>query len=91
MIVRDVVCAARSKPGLDNLDALLELLRNLETSTFIGCVKQFIASRERPRVVYSDSGGDSVAIEQLRKDENLRGLYIYIFITFIKCNKIHQY
>ena len=31
----------------------LERLRNLETSTFIMCLKRFIACRGRPRVVYS--------------------------------------
>ena len=35
----------------------LELLRNLETSTFIVSLKRFIARRGRPRVVYSDNGG----------------------------------
>ena len=35
----------------------LELLRNLETSTFIMCLKRYIARRGRPRVVYSDNGG----------------------------------
>jgi hypothetical protein len=35
----------------------LELLRNLETSTFIVSFKRFIARRGQPRVVYSDNGG----------------------------------
>ena len=55
----------------------LELLRNLETSTFIVSLKRFIARRGRPRVVYSDNGGAFVKaskwLEQLRKDESLRG------------------
>ena len=38
----------------------LELLRNLETGTFIICLKRFIARRGRPRVVYSDNGGTFV-------------------------------
>ena len=56
----------------------LELLRNLETSTFIMCLKRYIARQGRPRVVYSDNGGaftkTSKWLEQLRKDEKLRGL-----------------
>ena len=56
----------------------LELLRNLETGTFIICLKRFIARRGRPRVVYSDNGGTFVKaskwLEQIRKDEKLRGL-----------------
>ena len=82
MIVRDVVCAARSKPELDNLDALLELLRNLETSTFIGCVKQFIASRGRPRVVYSDSGGDSVARTIAERRESTWIIHLHFYYIY---------
>ena len=56
----------------------LELLRNLETSTFIMCLERYIARPGRPRVVYSDNGGaftkTSKWLEQLRKDEKLRGL-----------------
>ena len=56
----------------------LELLRNLETGTFIICLKRFVAGRGRPRVVYSDNGGTFVKaskwLEQLWKDEKLRGL-----------------
>lgn len=56
----------------------LELLHNLETSTFIMCLKRFIARRGRPSVIYSDNGGAfikaSKCLEQLRKNENLRGL-----------------
>ena len=55
----------------------LELLRNLETGTFIMSFKRFIARRGRPRVIYSDNGGTFVKankwLEQLRKDERLRG------------------
>ena len=55
----------------------LELLRNLETGTFIMSFKRFIARRGRPRVIYSDNGGTFIKankwLEQLRKDERLRG------------------
>ena len=56
----------------------LELLPNLERSTFIMCLKRYITRRGRPRVVYSDNGGAFIKaskwLEQLRKDEKLRGL-----------------
>ena len=35
----------------------LELLPNLNTKTFIPCLKQFIDRRGRPRVIYSDNSG----------------------------------
>ena len=56
----------------------LELLRNLETTNFIVCLKKFIARRGRPRVVYSDNGSTFIKaskwLGQLRRDERLRGL-----------------
>ena len=56
----------------------LELLRNMETETFISCLKRYIARRGRPRVIYSDNGGTFVKaakwITNLRQDEKLRGL-----------------
>ena len=59
-------------------DVHLEMIRNLETNTFILCLKRFIARRGRPRVVYSDNGGTFIKtskwLQQLRKDEKLRGL-----------------
>ena len=55
----------------------LELLENLETSTFIVSLKRFIARRVVYSVVYSDNGGAFVKaskwLEQLQKDESLRG------------------
>ena len=38
----------------------LELIRNMETDTFILCFKRYIARRGRPRVIYSDNGGTFV-------------------------------
>ncbi len=56
----------------------LELLSNMETDTFILCLKRYIARRGRPRVIYSDNGGTFVKtakwISELRRDEKLRGL-----------------
>lgn len=56
----------------------LELIRDLETTTFIVCLKKFIAHRGRPRIIYSDNGGTFIKaskwLEQLRKDERVRGL-----------------
>ena len=55
----------------------LEILPNLETSTFIPCFKWFVARRGRPRKMYSDNGGTFVKaakwIETVRKDELLQG------------------
>ncbi len=56
----------------------LELLPNMETETFIACLKRLIARRGRPRIIYSDNGGTFVKAEkwlsQLRKDEQLQCL-----------------
>ena len=56
----------------------LELLPNMETDTFIPCLKRLIARRGRPHVIYSDNGGTFIKAEkwihQLRKDERLQGL-----------------
>ena len=53
----------------------LELVRNLETSTFIVCLKKYIARHGRPRVIYTDNGGTFVKtstwLKQLRKGEDL--------------------
>jgi hypothetical protein len=55
----------------------LELLPNLENSTFIPCLKRFIAGRGRPKRIYSDNGGTFIKaanwIRTLRKDEKLQG------------------
>ena len=55
----------------------MELLPNLETETFIPCLKRLIARRGRPRVIYSDNGGTFVKtarwLEEVRKDERLQG------------------
>ena len=54
----------------------LELLPNLETTTFIPCLKRFIARRGRPRKIYS-RGATFIKTEKLiralRKDERLQG------------------
>lgn len=56
----------------------LELIPNLETTTFLPCLKRFIARRGRPRVVYTDNGATFVKaskwLNQVRKDERLQGL-----------------
>ena len=56
----------------------LELLPNLETETFIPCLKRLIARRGRPRVIYSDNGGTFIKaakwLSQLRKNERIQGL-----------------
>ena len=59
----------------------LELLHNLEISTFIMCLKRYIAHQGRQEVQYFDSGGTmggtfmeaSKWLGQLRGDEKLRG------------------
>ena len=56
----------------------LELLRNMETETFISCLKCYIARCGRPRIIYLDNGGTFIKtarwISELRRDEKLRGL-----------------
>ena len=56
----------------------LELLPNLETGTFIPCLKRLIARRRRPRIIYSDNGGTFIKavkwISQLRRDERIQVL-----------------
>ena len=56
----------------------LELVRNLETSTFLPCLKRLIARRGRPKVIYSDNGATFAKaakwLEQVRKDEHVQGL-----------------
>ena len=55
----------------------LELLPNLNTETFIPCLKRFIARRGRPRVIYSDNGGTFIKaakwLSKVRKDELFQG------------------
>ena len=55
----------------------MELLPNLETETFIPCLKRLIARRGQPRVIYSDNGGTFVKtarwLEEVCKDERLQG------------------
>ena len=55
----------------------LELLPNMETETFIPCLKRLIARRGRPRVIYSDNGGTFVKTAKwltiICKDERLQG------------------
>ena len=55
----------------------LELVPNLETSTFLPCLKRLIARRGRPAVIYSDNGSTFVKaakwLKQVRSDEQLQG------------------
>ena len=56
----------------------LELVPNLETESFIPCLKRFIARRGRPRKIYSDNGKTFIKaakwLRQLRQDERLQEL-----------------
>ena len=53
----------------------LEIVPNLETATFIPCLKRLIAQKRRPRVIYSDNGRTFVKaakwLDQAVKDESL--------------------
>ena len=53
----------------------LELATNLETTTFLSCLKRLIARRGRPSVIYSDNGSTFVKaakwLKQARRDEEL--------------------
>ena len=55
----------------------LELVSNLETSTFLPCLKRLIARRGRPAVIYSDNGRAFVKaakwLKQVRSDEQWQG------------------
>ncbi|XP_068671446.1 uncharacterized protein [Montipora foliosa] len=55
----------------------LELATNLETTTFLSCLKHLIARRGRPSVIYSDNGSTFVKaakwLTQARRDEELNG------------------
>ncbi|XP_068723318.1 uncharacterized protein [Montipora capricornis] len=55
----------------------LELATNLETTTFLSCLKRLIARRGRPSVIYSDNGSTFVKaakwLTQARRDEELNG------------------
>ena len=55
----------------------LELVLNLETSTFLPCLKRLIARRGRPTVIYSDNGSTFVKaakwLKQVRSDEQFQG------------------
>ena len=56
----------------------LELVQNLETGTFIQCLKRLIARRGRPAVIYSDNGATFLKaakwLKQVRNDERVQGL-----------------
>ncbi|XP_028414391.1 uncharacterized protein LOC114537541 [Dendronephthya gigantea] len=56
----------------------LELMRNLETTSFIPCFKRLVARRGRPRTIYSDNGTTFVKaskwLKQIRNDERVQGL-----------------
>ena len=56
----------------------LELIKNLEATTFIPCLKRLIARRGRPRVIYSDNGTTFVKaskwLKRVRDDERVQGL-----------------
>lgn len=55
----------------------LELVPNLETTTFLPCLKRLIARRGRPAVIYSDNGRTFIKaakwLKQVRRDEQLQG------------------
>ena len=55
----------------------LELVPNLETSTFLPCLKRLIARRGCPAVIYSDNGSTFLEaakwLKQVRSDEKLQG------------------
>ena len=63
----------------------LELLKTLDSESFIHCLKHFIARHGRPRVIYSDNGGTFIKtakwIRQLRRDERVQGLLEQYEIT----------
>ena len=49
----------------------LELLKSLEATEFIRCLKRFIAPRGRPRIIYSDNGSTFKATQKwLKKVQN---------------------
>ena len=56
----------------------LELIKNLETTTFLPCLKRLIARRGRPKTIYSDNGSTFVKaskwLKEVRNDERVRGL-----------------
>ena len=56
----------------------LELVQDLETGTFIQCLKRLITRRGRPAVIYSDNGATFLKaakwLEQVRNDERVQGL-----------------
>ncbi len=56
----------------------LELIKNLETTSFLPCLKRLIARRGRPRIIYSDNGTTFVKaskwLKQVRNDERVQGL-----------------
>ena len=56
----------------------LELINNLETTTFLPCLKRLIARRARPRTIYSDNGSTFVKaskwLKEVRDDERVRDL-----------------
>ncbi|XP_068704689.1 uncharacterized protein [Montipora foliosa] len=55
----------------------LELATNLETTTFLSCLKRLIARQGRPSVIYSDNVSTFVKaakwLKQARRDEELNG------------------
>ena len=55
----------------------MELATNLETTTFLSCLKCLIARLGRPSVIYSDNGSTFVKaakwLTQVRRDEELNG------------------
>ena len=56
----------------------LQLVRNLETGTFIQCFKRLIARRGRPTVIYSDNSATFLKaakwLKQVRDEERVQGL-----------------
>ena len=54
----------------------LEILQNLETTTFMASLKRFIARRGRPSKIFSDNGrtfvGAAKLIKEIQKDEQMQ-------------------
>ena len=55
----------------------LEVLQNLETTTFLSSLKRFIARRGRPVTMFSDNGGTFVGaanlLKEIQNDEQVQG------------------
>ena len=56
----------------------LEIIKNLEASTFLPCLKRLTARCGRPKIIYSDNGATFVKaskwLKEIRNDERVQGL-----------------